>query len=209
MRSLEFRSPTTTRLAMSDVKRKDEIQGDIVHEYDGIEEADNHLPTWWLITFFGAIAFGAVYWSVYEGYGLLQSANQEYHVEQAAIDEASGALLGEAEIAAYASDETRVSTGRAVFAQNCVVCHGALGEGKIGPNLTDNRWLHGGDARSIFRTVRVGVAAKNMPPWGNLLGPVRTQAVTAFVLSLRNTNAAGGKEPQGEVYEPAAAPPGH
>ena len=194
---------------MSDVKRKDEIQGDILHEYDGIEEADNHLPTWWLITFFGAVVFGAVYWSVYEGYGLIKTPYQQYVVEQAAIDEASGALLGNEEIAAFAADETRVTAGRAVYAQNCVVCHGDRGEGKIGPNLTDNRWIHGGEPLAIFRTVRLGFAAKSMPAWGNLLGPVRTQAVTAYVLSLRNTNATGGKEPQGEVYESVPTPAGH
>ena len=42
---------------MSEGKRTDEIQGEILHVYDDIEEADNNLPTWWLLTFYGAIAF--------------------------------------------------------------------------------------------------------------------------------------------------------
>jgi cytochrome c oxidase cbb3-type subunit 3 len=191
---------------MSEVKRRDDIQGDILHEYDGIEEADNHLPLWWLATFFGAIAFGAVYWSVYSGYELLKSPYAQYQEEAAAAAEASGAALSDEQVAAFAADSTRVAAGRAVFVQNCVICHGEHAEGKIGPNLTDNFWIHGGAPTAIFGTIRMGFAPKGMPQWGPVLGPVRTQNVAAFVLSLRNTHAANGKEPQGTPYDPAAPP---
>lgn len=189
---------------MSEVKRKDDIQGDIVHEYDGIEEADNRLPLWWLATFFGAVIFAAIYWSVYSSYGLLKPPFADYQEEQAALDAASGALLTDAELAAFAADPARVAEGRAVFAQNCVVCHGERAEGKIGPNLTDGFWLHGGTPKDIFRIIRLGYAPKSMPEWGNVLGPRRTQSAAAFVLSLRGTDASGGKEPQGTPYDPTA-----
>ncbi len=191
---------------MSEVKRKDDIQGDILHEYDGIEEADNHLPVWWLVTFFGAVIFAAIYWSVYSSYGLLQPPFADYQEEQAVIDAASGALLTDAQVAAFAADPARVTEGRAVFAQNCVVCHGERAEGKIGPNLTDGTWIHGGAAKDIFNTIRLGFAPKAMPQWGNVLGPHRTQSVAAFIISLRGTNATGGKEPQGTPYDPSAPP---
>jgi len=187
---------------MTEPKRRDEIQGDILHEYDGIEEADNHLPTWWLITFFGAVVFAIAYWFVYEGYGLAKSQSAIYAEEQAAIDEASGAHLTDADLEAVAANEARVSAGRAAFTQNCVVCHGERAEGKIGPNLTDGSWIHGARPTEIFGVIRRGVAAKGMPQWGTVLGPERTQSVVAYVLSIRNTNVPG-KEPQGS---PVAAP---
>ena len=31
------------------------------HEYDGIKELDNHMPTWWLWLFYFTIAFGVGY----------------------------------------------------------------------------------------------------------------------------------------------------
>ena len=135
--------------AMTEGKRRDEIQGEILHEYDGIEEADNHLPTWWLATFFGAVLFAIAYWFIYEGYG-----------ERA--------------------------------------------EGKIGPNLTDGSWIHGVRPTEVFGVIRRGVAAKGMPQWDTVLGPQRTQSVMAYVLSVRDTNVPGGKEPQGTPTAPAA-----
>ena len=189
---------------MTEGKRRDEIQGEILHEYDGIEEADNHLPTWWLATFFGAVLFAIAYWFIYEGYGLAKSQRALFAEEQAAIEEASGARLTDAELGALAADAARITEGRAVFAQNCVVCHGERAEGKIGPNLTDGSWIHGVRPTEVFGVIRRGVAAKGMPQWGTVLGPQRTQSVMAYVLSVRDTNVPGGKEPQWTPTAPAA-----
>jgi len=90
--------------------------------------------------------------------------------------------------------------GQQAFAANCVACHEAQGQGKIGPNLTDAAWLHGGSPLEIFRTIRDGVPAKGMPSWGPALGRTGVAQVTAFVLSLRNKNIPG-KAPEGEVSE--------
>jgi cytochrome c oxidase cbb3-type subunit III len=89
--------------------------------------------------------------------------------------------------------------GGALFAQNCVACHGPDGRGSqpLGaPNLTDPIWLYGGDADSLRATIansRAGV----MPRWGNRLDPVTIRMLAAYVHSL------GG----GEAAPPAAAAP--
>ena len=76
--------------------------------------------------------------------------------------------------------------GAVLFAQNCVVCHGAMGAGNraIGaPNLTDAIWLYGGDRDSQIQTVanaRYGV----MPAWGTRLDPVTIKMLAAYVHSL-------------------------
>jgi len=193
---------------MTEVKRKDEIQGEILHVYDGIEEADNHLPVWWLLTFYGAVVFGIAYWFVYEGYEMVKSPMAQYQDEAAAIAAASGAQLTDDQLGAFSADAERVTAGRAVFVQNCVVCHGERGEGKIGPNLTDDAWIHGGTPTAVFRLIRSGFAAKGMPQWGTVLGPRGTQNAAAYVISLRNTNAAGGKAPEGEPYVASGSLPG-
>lgn len=103
-----------------------------------------------------------------------------------------------------AGDSSRVDTGRAIFAANCLGCHGAKGEGATGANLTDGYWLHGSSPTEIFTTIYTGVGPKGMPAWGGLLGE-EVQDVLAFVLSLKDTNIAG-KEPQGVDADGNAAP---
>jgi cytochrome c oxidase cbb3-type subunit 3 len=89
-----------------------------------------------------------------------------------------------------------------VFVKNCAACHGDHGQGLIGPNLTDDNWLHGqGVPADIVKTISEGVAEKGMPPWGPVLKPEEIVGATAYIRSLHGSNPAGAKEPQGPVYE--------
>ncbi len=78
------------------------------------------------------------------------------------------------------------SRGKALFANNCAVCHGpdAKGGRSFGaPNLTDPIWLYGGDRSTLTETVtnaRHGV----MPAWGKRLDPVTVKMLAAYVHSL-------------------------
>lgn len=190
----------------------DPIQGEIVHEYDGIQEADNQLPNWWLAIFYVTSVFGLLYWFYYHEYELAPSEMAAYAEAQAALAAQRPDVTVE-QITAAAADASVVSAGAGVYASTCAVCHGDRGQGNIGPNLTDRYWIHGGDEVSIHTTIFTGVPTAGMPGWGASLGGDSVMQATAYVLSLRNTDVEGGKEPQGEPYgepapaEPAAAPP--
>jgi len=185
---------------MSDVKRHDAIQGDIVHEYDGIEEADNRLPIWWLVTFFGAVAFGVFYWEFYEVWRFAPSTPEIYATEMAERLTAGGVITDEV-LVTLSQDSTTVAMGQHTFETTCVACHGDHAQGNIGPNLTDDHWLHGGAPTDIFRTVHDGFTPRGMPQWGPVLGERGVQSVVAYVLTLRDTNVSG-RAPEGEVYVP-------
>lgn len=189
---------------MSDSHRHDEIQGEIVHVYDGIEEADNELPLWWLFTFYGAVIFGIVYWFYYEGFNVGPSPMQAYAAELRA-QAAQGGEVNDALIEALVMDPSALAAGREVFTAQCAVCHREDGGGNIGPNLTDTAWIHGGSPLNIHDTIRDGVVTASMPAWGAMLGPTAVQQVAAYVVSLRNTNVADGKAPQGDVWSPGGA----
>lgn len=186
-------------MAEKSARRVDKIQGEIIHVYDGIEEADNELPTWWLMTFYGAIAFSMVYWVVYH----------ELHAAELPAEEYASALaarVGDGEmteefLVALRDDPGAVSAGQEVFTQNCVVCHAANGEGNIGPNLTDPNWIHGGAPTDIYSSIYDGRLQNGMPAWGASLGGEAVQRVAAYVLSIRDTNVEG-KEAEGEVWVP-------
>jgi cytochrome c oxidase cbb3-type subunit 3 len=183
---------------MSEGRRTDEIQGEIVHVYDGIEEADNQLPLWWLFTFYAAIVFAAFYWFHYHEFEVSQSPAEAYAAEVASRANRGGVVSAEM-LDALARSSAEVSEGRTIFVAQCAVCHGSRGEGNIGPNLTDDAWIHGGSSMQIHSTIADGVMDKGMPAWGASLGPEAVRRATAFVLSLRNTNVPG-KPAQGTPF---------
>jgi cytochrome c oxidase cbb3-type subunit 3 len=175
----------------------------VLHTVDGIEEYDNKLPNWWLYTLYGSIVFAIGYWFVYQsaGIGELPRAAYEAEMDRAAQAQAGAAKLvpvtAEA-LAALAKDRGAVARGKQVFTTTCAACHRADGGGVVGPNLTDEFWLHGASPDKVYKTIKDGVLDKGMPAWGPQLGPERVQAVTAYVLTLRGTNVPGGKVAQGE-----------
>lgn len=186
------------------------------HDFDGIQEYDNRLPNWWLFILYASIVFALGYWLFYHTVhaGRLPVARYDQEMGRAAeaqLAKASAGGLSEQSLLLMAQVPARVAEGQALFTQYCVVCHGAQGQGMVGPNLTDGAWIHGGRPLEIHRTVTDGVPAKGMAAWGRQLGPSRVEAVVSYVLTLRGTNAPG-KGPEGadvgaKPEQAAAAPP--
>lgn len=173
------------------------------HEYDGIQELDNPLPNWWLMTFYITIAFAVVYF-IYYSLGPGPDLNQELQINMAKLQEKipqkpQGPGLDEAKLAALAKDPGEIKKGEGVYKTRCASCHGDQGQGLIGPNLTDKFWIHGkGNLPEIAKVIKDGVSDKGMPPWGTLLKEDELLAVTAYVKSLKGTNPPGAKAPQGD-----------
>lgn len=175
----------------------------VIHEVDGIQEYDNKLPNWWLYTLYGAIAFAVVYWYWFEGIHAGKSPAEKYQAEmdRALAEQAMAIKVGEATpeaLVALTKDPNAVALGKQVFTSTCAACHRADGGGNVGPNLTDPFWLHGSAPEQIYRTIATGVPDKGMPAWQPQLGALKTQAVAAYVLRIKGTNAPGGKPPQGD-----------
>jgi cytochrome c oxidase cbb3-type subunit III len=188
---------------MSTEPKKTESQSGedrVIHEVDGIQEYDNQLPNWWLATLFISIVFAVGYFYVYHQGQLTDLPNAAYQKESerlAAEEAKRTGVVTSAALLSLSRDGTKVSEGKATFESTCAACHRADGGGNIGPNLTDGFWLHGGSPENIYTTISKGVADKGMAAWGPQLGSDRVQAVTAYILTLRGTNVAGGKAPQG------------
>lgn len=179
------------------------------HNFDGIKELDNHLPPWWKWLFYFTIAWSVVYLFVYHVSATYPLMIQEYDNEvsdaevqirkmkalqpQEAIDE--NTLV-------YSVDEALILKGKEVFNNmNCGSCHRPDGGGNsIGPNLTDEYWIHGGDVKQVFNTIKNGAVDKGMPAWGKSLSPQDVRNVSFFVMSLQGTHPANAKAPQGEKY---------
>ncbi len=185
-------------MANTSEQSKSNIDVDTGHDYDGIHEYDNPLPRWWLIIFWVCIAFGYGYWIHFHVAGTGKSEIAELQEQQAeAVKRAANAKeVTDDVLTLLSKDPETTAAGAKLFATNCVVCHGANGEGKIGPNLTDAFWIHGNKPTDIYKTVSTGVLEKGMPAWLPVLGPDRVRTLVAFVITREGLNLPG-KEPQG------------
>lgn len=173
----------------------------IDHSYDGIVELDNPIPVWFNALFYGSIIFGFIYLLVYHVFGWGMNQDQEYLHELSVAEKAKQEYLAQA---ANLVDESTVEynaalapAGKAIFTANCAACHGANGEGTIGPNLTDRFWIHGGEIKDIFKTVKYGVPEKGMVPWEQTLTPGQIAEVSSYIISLRDTKPANAKAAEG------------
>ncbi|RNI28209.1 cytochrome c class i [Rufibacter immobilis] len=180
-------------------KAKDELMED--HSYDGIHEFDNDLPPWWKYTFYVTIVFGVVYLLNYHVMGgQLQTQEYEAEMQQAALLSAKsgGGDANEKTDFKPITDAAQLAEGEKAFMQNCAACHGQKGEGMVGPNLTDEFWLHGSDVNGIYKTIKYGVTSKGMVAWQGKLSNEQILQVSSYILSLKGSNPPNAKAPQGE-----------
>ncbi len=174
-------------------------------DYDGIKELNNKVPPWFNYLFYATIIFGIFYMLNYYVFktGKLQYQEYKEEVQAADIQKAklmkSGAFINENTVTRLV-DAASLNAGKNIFKTNCVPCHGPDGGGVVGPNLTDDYWIHGGGIKNIFTTIKYGVPAKGMISWQTQLNPKQIQEVASYVMSLHGTHPANPKPPQGEKY---------
>lgn len=187
----------------------------IDHDYDGIQELDNSLPPWWKWMFYITIVWAFFYLVNYHVVPIWNEGKHQAALYDDEIEEGKRQLEEYKLKAADFVDETTVTMvtdaaviakGKAKFDEVCAACHGNQGQGEVGPNLTDEYWLHGGDIQSVFKIIKYGVPEKGMISWQDQLKPSEMQAVASYILTLQGTNPANPKEPQGELYKPETAP---
>ncbi|MBK9272558.1 MAG: c-type cytochrome [Saprospiraceae bacterium] len=185
---------------------EEEAQFDVGHDYDGIRELDNKTPAWWNWSFLFCIIFAGVY--MYR-YHIAQSAPlplEEYKIAlaEAAVKKAeylknSAELIDETNVTM--SDEAGIAIGANLYLKNCVVCHGAKGEGGIGPNMTDDYWIHKGSLKDIFYSIKYGWPQNGMKGWSEDFSPSEIAHVSSYVKTLVGTNPPNQKDKQGDFYK--------
>lgn len=184
-----------------------EAEVDMGHDYDGIRELNNPTPPWWRWGFYFSILFGIVYiWRFHI------SETAPLQLEELKIAEAEAAVAKEEYLknAANNIDENNVklltaagdiADGKKLFAANCAACHGPDAQGVVGPNLTDNYWLHGGKVPEIFKTIKYGVPEKGMKSWKDDFSPKQLAQLTGFIKSIQGSNPPNPKAKEGVVFE--------
>ena len=174
------------------------------HNYDGIQELDNQLPRWWVWLFYITIIFSAVYLVYYHvaKAGDLQAA--EFDKEFKAGEALKSAVMSkfEANIATQtpSSDAAVLESGHQIYLKYCAPCHRVDGGGLVGPNLTDDYWIHGSNYVDTVKVIWDGVPAKGMITWKAILKPEQIQGVASYIYTLRGTKlATPGKPPENQT----------
>lgn len=176
------------------------------HDYDGIQELDNSLPPWWKYGFYITIVFSVFYILRYHVWKTGPDPEQEYQTEMAVaakqIEEyrkKAGDMVDEKTVTL--ADAKGIEEGAKIFQTACMACHGAKGEGTVGPNLTDKYWLYGGSINDVFKTIKYGVPEKGMQAWEKTYSPSQIKNIASYIKSISGTNPPNGKAPQGDPFE--------
>lgn len=182
------------------------------HNYDGIQELDNALPPWWKYGFYITIVVAFIYIFNFHVMGNGQSPTQEYNaeMEKARIEKEVFEANNKDKVDENnvpMADAAGIAAAKEIFLTKCKACHGEQGQGGVGPNLTDDYWLHKGSLNDIFHTIKAGYADKGMQSWANDFTPKEISFLASFVKSLHGTNPPNPKAPQGEIYTEAGAAP--
>jgi cytochrome c oxidase cbb3-type subunit 3 len=144
------------------------------HEWNDIKELNTPVPRVVYVFLVGTFLFSVVYWLLMPAWplgvtytkgllGIDEKTSVEASVRRAAAARAPWSTRIEA--AGYQDIQADPAlmqivrgTGRALFGDNCAVCHGVDAQGGPGfPNLTDTAWLWGGDPETVAETLRVGI----------------------------------------------------
>ncbi len=182
---------------------------DTGHDYDGIRELDNITPPWFTTGFILTIIFAGVYLYRYHVAKSAPLPREEFNIEMAQAEEAKSKLLmsqanniDESTVKMLGASD--IAEGKTLFIATCTPCHGTNGGSKpggVGPNLTDEYWIHGGSVKDIFKTIKYGWPEKGMISWKDNFSPKQIAQLASFVKSLKGTNPTGAKEPQGEPFK--------
>jgi cytochrome c oxidase cbb3-type subunit 3 len=171
----------------------------IDHDYDGIKELDNPPPPWLMMIFYGTIiwsVFYVFYYHVFDG----PSQEDEYNTEMAEAKANMPKSVFDENNIVLLTDAASLAEGEKLFASKaCDACHGVT---NIGPDLTDNYWIHGNQVGEVFKVIKYGVAEKGMTPFKGQMTDEQMQQVTSYILvNMKGAATANTKGPQGDKYE--------
>jgi cytochrome c oxidase cbb3-type subunit 3 len=187
------------------------------HEWDGIRELNNPLPSWWVWTFYVCIAFSVLWFILFPAIpfgpsattGLTGNTARERVAREIAEAESARAGINqrivESDVQQIRADPDlftyAVTGGEILYGDNCAPCHGVGGSGQLNyPVLADDAWIWGGTLDQIQQTILYGVRNQEyefdarfsmMPSFGSdqLLSAEEIDQVANYVVTL------SGREP--------------
>jgi len=178
----------------------------IDHDYDGIKELNNPPPAWLMWIFYGTIVWSVFYVFYYHVFyddsnipDDLKVYGAQVNEYTAEVDEAKAALpvsTFDEKNVELITDEAKLAEGLTLYTANCNSCHGAS---SIGPDLSDEAWLHGGSVTEVFGVIKNGVSGTAMTGYSKRMSNTQIQNVSSYILAkLKGTDTGNTKGPEGK-----------
>jgi cytochrome c oxidase cbb3-type subunit 3 len=190
---------------------EEEASLDTGHSYDGIRELDNVTPPWFKAAFAATIVFAIIYLYRYEVAHSAPNQVEEFETEmreakiiQDSLLKLEGNKIDENSVVLL-TNSGEIAEGKSLFMANCIACHGDKGQGGVGPNLTDEYWIHSGSVKDVFKSIKYGWVEKGMKSWKDDFSPKQIAELSSYIETLKGTNPPNAKEKQGELYVEATA----
>jgi cytochrome c oxidase cbb3-type subunit 3 len=195
-----------------------------------LQEYNNPLPVWWVYTFYATFVFAIAYWTIYPSWPMgkgwvgglseityvnsagetkthswntralyLENMNEAAVAQKPYFDKVASMsyeqIARDPEMSAFI-----LSSGKALFAENCAACHQSGGQGVVGffPNLTDDDWLYGGSFDKIHETI-VGGRRGYMPTFSEVLSGEQLDQLANYVAGLSGIAHDAAKAKAGDV----------
>jgi cytochrome c oxidase cbb3-type subunit 3 len=195
-----------------------------------LQEYNNPLPVWWVYTFYATVIFAIVYWTIYPswpiGKGWIGGVSDITYVNSAGetrthswntrallLEDLNQAATAQKpyfdKVASMSYEQIArdpdmngfiLSSGKALFSDNCAPCHQAGGQGKLGffPNLTDDDWLYGGGFDKIHETL-TGGRRGYMPTFSEVLSGEQIEQLASYVAKLSGIGHDAAKAAAGDA----------
>ena len=90
----------------------------------------------------------------------------------------------------FAQEATDRASGERTFGAQCAYCHGANGEGAIGPPLAVPHLRRASDEDAVLGIVRDGIPGTQMPP--STLPTAQLRQLAAYVIRMGRVHQSGG-----------------
>lgn len=173
------------------------------HEADGIRELDNNLPSWWVWLFYLTTIFAVIYLLYFHvlGKGDLMAAEyvKEMDIGNAIKSVAITKFTGDIATLEPSKEPAAITHGKQLFVKNCAPCHRDDAGGLVGPNLTDDYWIHGPQFADNLKTIWNGVPEKGMIAWKDQgMKPAEIIDVASYIYTLRGTKPPNPKLPENQ-----------
>lgn len=161
------------------------------HDFDGItENRVNSPPAYFNVLFYGLVIWGIAFMAyfLFSGWSSdaeFQAKMADHQQASAAAEQATATESGSAgQGGSTAPAGPDLAAGEQLYASNCAMCHGAEGEGGIGPSLQSD-YSYGSSREAVHESIAMG-RPNGMPKFSGQLSGEQLDNLTGFVLSLQN-----------------------